>query len=1076
MNRHYKLSLLLPWLLSMAALGQDGPPLLGEKGLPFFMSFYGPRDYQAQPQNWAFAQDKHGVIYVANTNGVLEYDGVSWRLIQTATDVASLGTDERGTVYVGLQGDFGYLAPDSLGTLQYVSLLDEVPPSARDFADVWNVGGTDAGVYFQTRRRLFRWDGEKIETWDAERLFHNAYVVHGELYLREVNKGLLRIEGDSLCVVPDGERFGDLAIYAMVPFDETRLLIGTRREGFFLYDGTSAVPFPTEADTLLDNNLYAATRLPGGFFVLATGGIGATGAFLIDQQGRLVRVLDESSGVTDRQISDVFADAQGGLWMALSNLGILRLDVPSQITAFDRSFGLQGAIYSVLRHQGTLYVATGAGLYFLEYQPLGETGRLHAAFTQVKGIAHATISLISYDGELLAATYQGVYRVDEGRGERLDDRRFFSLLISDYDDGFIYAGTKRGLALMQRTPSGWTIRSGVVDAGSEIVAMAEGKDGTLWLSTRGNKLLRVRFPDGLEADPAVERLDQEDGLPKGQIMVYAVDGDVVFASTEGIFRFREGAASETAFYPDTTLLSPSATEQGELLSITEDDTGRIWSVYADRVEITEQQADGTYARSTPPFLRFPKTDVPQIYIEDQGVAWLSNGETLVRYDPSARVEKPYDTPFHALVRRVTTATTGALLHGGAHFGSEGYLPASQADVAFPELDYQSNALSFEVAAPSFNAPDQTQYQYYLEGEEADWSEWTEATRRIYTNLQEGDYRFRVRARNGQGFISQEGVYPFAILPPWYRTSLAYLSYLIVLLAGAALTWQYRRIVQENNRARAQAEELARERVVNERLQQLNDELHQANKLKDEFLATTSHELRTPLTAILGFTSILREELPEHHHEFLFLIDDSGKRLLHTLNALLDLAKLRSGMMALQRETIDVTHRARKVVRLLTPLARDKGLTLKLSPPKHPVFALLDGYGLERILYNLVGNAIKFTEKGGVEVAVEQEEAWVHIHVRDTGIGIEADFLPNLFTEFQQESSGLARSHQGSGLGLAITARLVELLDGKIDVASKKGEGSTFTVSFRVAERPKDQRPPVRPPGSKRNQSAAQPGT
>ena len=172
----------------------------------------------------------------------------------------------------------------------------------------------------------------------------------------------------------------------------------------------------------------------------------------------------------------------------------------------------------------------------------------------------------------------------------------------------------------------------------------------------------------------------------------------------------------------------------------------------------------------------------------------------------------------------------------------------------------------------------------------------------------------------------------------------------------------------------------------------------------------------------------------------------------------------------------MTHRARKVVRLLTPLARDKGLTLKLSPPRHPVFAYLDGYGLERILYNLVGNAIKFTEKGGVEVAVEQEEDWVHIHVRDTGIGIEADFLPSLFTEFQQESSGLARSHQGSGLGLAITARLVELLDGKIDVASKKGEGSTFTVSFRAAERPKDQRPPVRPPGSKRNQSAAQPGT
>ncbi|MGI9175718.1 MAG: ATP-binding protein [Rhodothermales bacterium] len=1077
MNRHRKLVFLLPWLLSVAALGQDAPSISNEEGLPFFMSFYGPQDYQAQPQNWSFAQDKRGVIYVANNNGVLEYDGVSWRLIQTATDVGSLDTDERGVVYAGLQGDFGYLAPDSSGTLQYVSLLDEVPPSARDFTDVWNVRATSEGVYFQTRSRLFRWDGHEIKTWDAERLFHNAYAVHGELYIREVNKGLLRMEGDSLRVVPDGERFGDLAIYAIVPYDDTRLLIGTRREGFFIYDGTSAVPFPTEADALLNNNLYTAAQLPGGFFVLATGGIGATGAFLIDQRGRLVRILDESSGVNDRHISDVFADAQGGLWMALSNLGVLRIDVPSEITAFDRSFGLQGAIYSVLRHQDTLYVATGAGLYFLEYQPLAEIGRPHAVFTRVEGLDHHTTSLLSYDGELLAATYQGIYRVREGQGERLDDRRFFSLLISDYADGLIYAGTKQGLALMQRTPSGWSIRSGVVDAGSEIVAMAEGNDGTLWLSTRGNELLRVRFPDGLEAAPAVEHLDQKDGLPEGHIMVYAVDGDVVFASTEGIFRFRESAASERAFYPDTTLLSPGATEQDELLSITEDDTGRIWSVYADRVEISVQQADGTYERYTPPFLRFPKTDVPQIYIEGRGVAWLSNGETLVRYDPNAPVEKPYGAPFQALVRRVTTATTGALLHGGAYTTKEGHLAETQAGATVPELEYQSNALAFEVAAPSFNAPEQTEYQYYLEGEDEDWTDWMDATRRIYTNLREGDYRFRVRARNGQGFISREGIFSFGIIPPWYRTPWAYLGYLIVLLAGVALTWQYRRIVQENRRARAQADELARERVVNERLQELNDELHQANKLKDEFLATTSHELRTPLTAILGFTSILREELPEHYHEFLFLIDDSGKRLLHTLSSLLDLAKLRSGMMALQPETIDVAHRVRKVVHLLTPLAREKQLTLKLSPPKHPVVASLDGYGLERILYNLVGNAIKFTEEGGVEVKVEQQDGWVHIHVRDTGIGIDADFRPSLFTEFQQESSGLARSHQGSGLGLAVTARLVELLDGKIDVQSEKGEGSTFTVSFHAAERPAEERPAARPPGTKRNRPpTAQPGT
>ena len=1030
----------------MAAWGQNAL-LPDEEGLPFFMSFYSPQDYQAQPQNWAFAQDKRGVIYVANNNGVLEYDGVSWRLIRTPTNtiVRSLDTDKQGTVHVGVQGDFGYLAPDSSGTLQYVSLLDRVAPRDRDFTDIWSVKATEEGVYYQTRGRLFRWDGREMKVWNAENVFHNAFTVHGQLYVRETKTGLLQMERDTLRLVPDGERFARLPIYAMMPFDGGRILIGTRRDDFFLYDGTSVTPFPTEADALLrQNELYYGTRLSGGMFALATLG---GGVLLIDGGGRLVRVLDESAGVSDRYVSAVLNDAQGGLWMALSNQGIMRVDVPSELTAFDRSLGLEGAIYSIVRHQDTLYVATGAGLYYLSYQPFMGGGRSRAVFARVDGIDHYTTSLLSYEGELLAATYLGIYRVRQGRGRRLNDGRFSTLLISDQYPGFIYAGTKRGLAMLQRTPSGWTTRNAVVDVGGEILSMAEGDNGTLWLSTRQNDLLRLRFPDGPESPPAVEHLGQKEGLPKGRVVVYAVDGDVVFASTKGIFRFHEAAASERAFYPDTTLLSPGAAAQEALLSITEDDTGRLWSVYADRVEIATPRADGTYERYTPPFLRFPKMNVPQIYIESSGVAWLSNGETLVRYDPRARVEKPYDAPFRALIRRVATVGTGVVLYGGAYADAAGRLAGMQNDEALPQLDYQNNALSFEVAAPTFNAPTQTQYQYYLEGFDDGWTEWTDTPHKLYTSLREGRYRFQVRARNGQGFISQAGIFTFDILPPWYRTPLAYFLYVTLLLGGVLLTWRYRQIVRENKRAQEQAEELARERIINEQLQHLNEELQQANKLKDEFLATTSHELRTPLTAILGFTSILREELPERYHEFLYLIDESGKRLLHTLNSLLDLAKLRAGMMQLQRERVDITHRTGKVIRLLTPLAREKNLTLRLVPPKQPSFSVLDGYGFERILYNLIGNAIKFTEEGSVTVEITQRNGWVHVHVRDTGIGIDGAFLPNLFAEFQQESSGLARSHQGSGLGLAITARLVDLLGGRITVESEKEQGSTFTVSF-----------------------------
>ena len=137
------------------------------------------------------------------------------------------------------------------------------------------------------------------------------------------------------------------------------------------------------------------------------------------------------------------------------------------------------------------------------------------------------------------------------------------------------------------------------------------------------------------------------------------------------------------------------------------------------------------------------------------------------------------------------------------------------------------------------------------------------------------------------------------------------------------------------------------------------------------------------------------------------------------------------------------------MQLLAPLARQNNLQFDFVRPPEPLYARLDHQYLDRILTNLIGNAIKFTDTGGVSVEVEQRGDRVCVQVRDTGIGIDESFLPHLFDEFKQESSGLARSHEGNGLGLTITARLVELMDGRIEVQSEKGKGSVFTISFAV---------------------------
>lgn len=220
-----------------------------------------------------------------------------------------------------------------------------------------------------------------------------------------------------------------------------------------------------------------------------------------------------------------------------------------------------------------------------------------------------------------------------------------------------------------------------------------------------------------------------------------------------------------------------------------------------------------------------------------------------------------------------------------------------------------------------------------------------------------------------------------------------------------------------------------------------------NLIKTAFLENVSHELRTPLTGILGSASVLSEEVPHPQRDLVGLITKSGERLLETVNALLDLALLEAGTLKLNLETINIVQATREKVAALRYAAQENGLALTFDATALALWAQLDRARLNRILESLVGNAIKFSEKGHIRVSVVQDTSRVYIRVQDEGIGISKPFLQKMFDAFYQESTGDARLYEGMGLGLTITQHLAQKMGGAIVVKSEKGEGSTFIVSF-----------------------------
>ncbi|WP_457652810.1 ATP-binding protein [Rhodocaloribacter sp.] len=635
----------------------------------------------------------------------------------------------------------------------------------------------------------------------------------------------------------------------------------------------------------------------------------------------------------------------------------------------------------------------------------------------------------------------------------------YVLLKSEAHPALIYVGRRDGLELLRYTGSGWRLKP-VAGVEEDIRSMVEEEDGTLWIGTKHEGVVRLRFDEGLDAPPRQERFGAPAGLVIKGLTVIDVAGRPLFFSDKDkrLLRYREEAGEEQPhFFPDPELMPLVEAVQDTLKVLREDKAGNVWMAYNDRVEVAVRRPEGGYVRREIPSLRFLKTSIETIYTE-ASTTWLSSGNTLLRYN--AALDRPEPPPPRAIVRRMMLIGRNSLVFGGAFASTEEVISMHQDDASVPVLAPDEKDVEFGVAAPSFTRPEEIRYQYLLEGRDDTWSAWAADPRQAYYSLKPGVYRFHVRARNAQGEVGEEAVFAFRILPPWYQTWWAYALY---LLAGSALlwfTWKYVQMVQAHRLAKQQAVELARERLVNERLQQANahlqvanERLKQANKLKDEFLATTSHELRTPLTAILGFTEVLKYEVPEDapYREFLGIIEESGNRLMQTLTSLLEIAKLRAGVLDINLEPVDLARQAQDVVRMLSELARKKGLELELVPPPEPLYAMLDEHAYERILSNLIGNAVKFTEKGRVVIGFERAGDRVRVHIQDTGIGIAETFLPHLFEEFRQESDGLSRSHEGTGLGLAITARLVKLMNGEITVQSHKGKGSIFTVSFPAHE-------------------------
>ncbi len=738
------------------------------------IEYFNRRMYNGATQNWSVTQSRVGFIYFANNDGVLEFDGVNWRVHKDLGNYIVRSVKGIGDkIYAGAYNEFGYFDYDSLNILKYTSLIKD--PKLKELEDIWNIHEWNERIVFQSKKGLSIYMHDELQKIiPAPSRFVSSFVVNELLIIQDEKKGLMEVRGEQAFPVSGGQLLAGKEVTSIMALSNSKIIIGTMNNGLYLWDMQKVVPWNVSANPLLKEvNIFCGCKYSDDLFVFGTiqGGL-----IVIDKSGNVFMKIDKDKGLKNNTVLGVFVDVEGHIWCGLDN-GIAKVSFNSSISFLQGYFNI-GKGYVMSHHKNNYYFGTNQALYKIDVKGFNDPLKDRNNFERISNTEGQVWSLYSDDEVLLCGHNLGAYEVKGSKASVITPpgvNGVWNFIKIPKKPDLLISGTYGGLIAFQKKGKRWFFRNIIKGFSVSSRYMEWDEMGNLWVSHGYKGVFKLKLNDDLTEVLSYQNYKITDFPGNSKpIVLKKIEGKCTYSSNDGVFEINNSGKVTRHAKIEELFKNKDFPE-----IISQDKFGNIWSFAKGKVTVHRLMEDGSYKEIFYPFLILERKLVngfEYLYVDDKNNVFFGIEDGFAHY--SASDYRNYKIPFNTHIRSFV----------GAGDSLEYQVNSSKyKQIYIPEYVFRKNSFQINYSASYYGDKDLL-YTTILEGSDNYSTDWNKSNTISFSNLIEGEYIFKVKAKNRFGVEASPVKFKFIILPPWYRSNPAKIGFAVLFIVIVVLIY------------------------------------------------------------------------------------------------------------------------------------------------------------------------------------------------------------------------------------------------------------------------------------------------